>query len=86
MLGYIALLGASTACFVAAGFDPLDSLFECSSSLGASGFSVGICAATLPTWLKGVLVFNMWVGRIEIIPAALMLYPPIWFGRRRKVT
>ncbi len=86
MLGYVALLGASAACFVAAGFDPLDSLFECSSALGASGFTVGLCSPALPTWLKGVLTFNMWVGRIEIIPAALMLYPPIWFSRRRKLT
>lgn len=82
-LGYLALLGLSTACFVLAGYDALDSLFECSSTLGASGFSVGLCSPELPAWLKLVLTFNMWVGRIEIIPAALLLYPPIWFGRRR---
>ncbi len=82
-LGYLALLGLSTACFVLAGHNALDALFECSSALGASGFTVGVCRPSLPAWLKLVLIFNMWVGRIEIIPAALLLYPPIWFGRRR---
>ncbi len=84
MLGYAVLLAASSACFIAAGYDPLDSLFECSSALGASGFTVGLTSAALPAWLKLVLIFNMWVGRVEIIPAALLLYPPTWFGRRRK--
>ncbi|MCD6361135.1 MAG: TrkH family potassium uptake protein, partial [Armatimonadetes bacterium] len=82
-LGYLLLLGASVACFVLAGYDALDALFECSSALGASGFTVGVTSVSLPAWLKLVLIFNMWVGRIEIIPAALMLYPPTWFRRRR---
>lgn len=84
VLGYLALLGLSTACFVAVGFDPLDSLFECSSALGASGFTVGLVSTRLPVWHKLLLTFNMWVGRVEIIPAALALYPPIWRGHRRK--
>ncbi len=84
VIGYFTLLGLSTACFVAAGFDPLASFFECSSALGASGFTVGLVSPTLPAWLKLLLVFNMWVGRIEIIPAALTLYPPIWRRRRRR--
>jgi len=58
-LGYLALLGASTACFVLARYDTLDALFECSSALGASGFTVGLCSASLPLWLKAVLGFNM---------------------------
>ncbi|HUS81057.1 MAG TPA: potassium transporter TrkG, partial [Armatimonadota bacterium] len=82
-IGYLVLLGLTAACFVAAGYDMLDSLFECSSALGASGFSVGLVSASLPAWLKLVLVFNMWVGRVELIPAALLLYPPIWISRRR---
>ncbi len=83
-LGYVGLLGLSTACFVATGHDPLNALFECSSALGASGFSVGVASSGLSTWHKMVLTFNMWVGRVEIIPAALALYPPIWLGRRRR--
>lgn len=82
-IGYVVLLGLSTACFVAAGHDPLNSLFECSSALGASGFTVGLTSRYLATWQKMLLTFNMWVGRIEIIPAALALYPPIWLRRRR---
>ncbi len=84
VIGYFVLLVLSTACFTAAGFEPLNSFFECSSALGASGFTVGLASAALPTWAKLLLTFNMWVGRIEIIPAALVLYPPVWFGRRRR--
>ncbi len=84
VIGYIALLVLSTACFVAAGFDPLGSLFECSSALGASGFTVGLASTALPVWAKLVLTFNMWVGRIEIVPAALVLYPRVWMGHRRR--
>ncbi len=84
VIGYLALLGLSTACFAAAGLDPLDALFECSSALGASGFTVGLASRRMAVWQKLLLTFNMWVGRIEIIPAALVLYPPIWMGRRRR--
>jgi trk system potassium uptake protein TrkH len=84
VIGYATLLALSTACFVAAGFDPLSSFFECSSALGASGFTVGLVSTRLPVWHKMLLTFNMWVGRVEIIPAALALYPPIWLRRRRK--
>ena len=84
VIGYIVLLVLSTACFTAAGHDPLNSLFECSSALGASGFTVGLTSAALPAWGKLLLTFSMWVGRIEIIPAALVLYPPVWVGRRRR--
>jgi len=83
VIGYGALLALSTACFVASGCDALDSLFECSSALGASGFTVGLVSGDLAAWQKMLLTFNMWVGRVEIIPAALALYPPIWLGRRR---
>ncbi|MFW5866998.1 MAG: TrkH family potassium uptake protein [Armatimonadota bacterium] len=84
VIGYVALLGLTTACFVATGHDALDALFECSSALGTSGFTVGLASSALPTWQKLLLTFNMWVGRVEIIPAALALYPPIWLRRRRK--
>lgn len=86
VIGYVALLALSTGCFVAAGYDALDSLFECSSALGTSGFSVGLVSGALPTWAKLLLTFNMWVGRIEVIPAALLLFPHTWFARRRSRT
>lgn len=84
VISYLILLGLSSAFFVAAGFDPLDALFECSSALGASGFTVGLTSRALPTWGKLLLLLNMWAGRVEIIPAALVLYPRIWMGRRRR--
>ncbi len=84
VIGYLALLGLSTACFVAAGHDALNAFFECSSALGASGFTVGLASSALPVWQKMLLTFNMWVGRVEIVPAVLALYPPVWLRRRRR--
>jgi len=84
VLAYLVLLALSAGVFVAAGYVAVDSLFECASALGASGFSVGLVSPALPTWLKLVLIFNMWVGRIELIPAALILYPRVWLGPKRK--
>lgn len=86
VIGYIALLALATGCLVAAGYDALDALFECSSALGTSGFSVGLVSTSLPTWAKLLLTFSMWVGRIEIVPAALVLYPRTWLGRHRPHT
>ncbi len=57
-----------------------DLLFEVASAQGNVGLSVGITGPTMPTAAKLVLCFNMWVGRLEIIPV-LMLLRGIAFGR-----
>lgn len=55
------------------GFRLADLLFEVASAQGNVGLSVGITHPGMPPLAKLVLCFNMWVGRLEIIPV-LMLF------------
>jgi len=55
------------------GFRLADVLFEVSSAQGNVGLTVGITNPTMPTAAKLVLIFNMWVGRLEIIPVLMLL-------------
>jgi trk system potassium uptake protein TrkH len=83
ILLFLAVVGISWLFFVAAGYDPLDSLFEVTSATGTVGLSVGITRADLPVLLKGVLGADMLLGRLEMIAWLVFLYPRTWFGRRR---
>ena len=51
----------------------IDLLFEVASAQGNVGLSVGITGSTMPTAAKLILSFNMWVGRLEIIPVLMLL-------------
>jgi trk system potassium uptake protein TrkH len=75
----------SWAPFVAMGYDPLDSLFEVVSATGTVGLSTGVTSAGLPALLKGVLCFDMLMGRLEILAILVMLYPGTWLGRRAEI-
>ncbi len=59
------------------GYDGLNSLFEVASASGCNGLSMGIVSATMPDIVTISLIFNMWIGRIEIIPA-LVLFKGLW--------
>ncbi len=50
------------------GFSFIKSLFETMSAQSNVGLSVGITTATLPLFPKILLIFNMIIGRLEIIP------------------
>ncbi len=63
VLGVIVLLHTSPP-----RFDLSDVIFEVASAQGNVGLSVGITAPTLSTVSKLALSFNMWIGRLEIIP------------------
>ncbi len=64
------------------GYPIVDSLFESASALGTVGLSSGITSADAPMWVKLLLIFQMWVGRLEIIPVLVLLHPGIWNLRR----
>lgn len=55
------------------GFGGIDSLFEVASAQGNVGLSMGIVSANMPDVPEIFLIFNMWIGRIEIIPALVLL-------------
>ncbi len=82
-LGEAAVLAGLWASFLALGTyllaqvlptAPLgDVLFEVASAQSNVGLSVGITSPTMPTAAKLILCFHMWVGRLEIIPALMLL-------------
>lgn len=83
ILLFIAIIILSWLPFVAAGYDPLDSLFEVVSATGAVGLSTGVVSSDLPSYLKGVLCADMLLGRLEIMAWLVLVYPRTWLGRRR---
>jgi trk system potassium uptake protein TrkH len=61
-------------------FGLADVVFEVASAQGNVGLSVGITHPTMPTVAKLVLCFNMWIGRLEIIPI-LMFFRALFLRR-----
>ena len=48
-------------------------IFEVASAQGNVGLSAGITGPDMPTVAKVVFLFNMWIGRLEIIPILVLL-------------
>ncbi|MTK63717.1 MAG: TrkH family potassium uptake protein [Methanobacterium sp.] len=59
--------------FMSYGYGGINSLFEIASAQGNVGLSVGITGPTMPTIPEILLIIGMWIGRIEIIPALVLL-------------
>ncbi|MCG6876636.1 MAG: TrkH family potassium uptake protein [Betaproteobacteria bacterium] len=68
--------------FLAAGLDPLDSLFDVVSALGTVGLSTGVTSPHLAPALKAVLGIDMLLGRVEFFAVLVLIYPATWFARR----
>ena len=54
------------------GYDGINSLFEVASAQGNVGLSMGIVSPNMPNIPELFLILNMWIGRIEIIPALIL--------------
>jgi trk system potassium uptake protein len=70
---YLFLIFISWLVFMSSGYDGVDSLFEITSAQGNVGLSVGITSPTMPKIPEILLIIGMWLGRIEIIPALVLL-------------
>ena len=55
------------------GADPLNALFDTISAQSNNGLSTGIIISDLPGVIKLALIFEMWIGRLEIIPVLVIL-------------
>ncbi len=55
------------------GYDALNALFEISSVQGCVGLSMGIVSPTMPQIPQILMIFNMWIGRLEIIPVLVLI-------------
>lgn len=70
---YFAFIFISWLVFVQYGYDALNSLYEICSAQGNVGLSMGIVSPTMPQIPQALLIFNMWIGRLEIIPVLVLL-------------
>ena len=75
---YSLVLVGSGFLFMLYGYGLENALFEVSSALGTVGLSSGITSAAMPDFLKGVLIIDMLLGRIEIIPLLILAFPRTW--------
>jgi len=80
---YAGVLLAGALALAAGGHAAIDALFESASALGTVGLSTGITSPDLAPWAKLVLAFEMWAGRLEILPVLLVCYPRTWMRGRR---
>lgn len=55
------------------GYDGINSLFDIASAQGNVGLNTGIMTSNSPIITKLVMVFNMWIGRLEIIPVLILI-------------
>ncbi len=55
------------------GFTLTNVIFEVASAQGNVGLSTGITGPAMPTFAKSIFLFNMWIGRLEIIPVLVLL-------------
>ncbi|WOF16390.1 TrkH family potassium uptake protein [Methanoplanus sp. FWC-SCC4] len=78
---YFAVIIISAFIFMMHGFGLCDAVFEVSSALGTVGLSCGVTDAAMPDILKVVLIFDMLLGRIEIIPIFILFLPRTWIER-----
>jgi len=82
-LGYVGVILVSWLCFLAYGYEPLDSLFDVVSAFGTVGLSAGTVSPGLEPALKIVLCLDMLMGRVELLAFLMLLFPGTWLGRRR---
>ena len=80
---YLGLTLLSALLLTFGGFAVGDALFESASAVGTVGLSAGVTSADLAPWAKLVLVFDMWAGRLEIVPLLVLFYPHGWKMARR---
>ncbi len=81
---YFALLGLGTLMLTSFGYEPFAAL----SAIASAQSNVGpayISTLNLDVPPKILLVFYMWLGRLELLPALALFIPPIWMQARRRV-
>ncbi|MCH9627103.1 MAG: Trk system potassium uptake protein TrkH [Chlamydiales bacterium] len=79
---YIMVILISVFVFILMGYNFLDGLFEVVSATGNVGVSVGTISPELPSILKGVLIADMLLGRLELVTLLVLIYPKTFIGRR----
>ncbi len=84
---YLVILFLSWIVLIGHGFSDFNTLFDVASAISNNGLSSSFTNPTLPYLVKLVLIFDMWVGRLEIIPILVSfygLYDLIRIDRKRR--
>ena len=55
------------------GFTLADAIFEVATAQGTVGLSSGITGPNMPMLAEVLFIFQMWVGRLEIIPVLVLI-------------
>ena len=69
--------------FMPSGTTLVDTFFEICSAQGNVGLSTGITSMNMVPEAKAVLIFNMYIGRLEIIPIIVLIKSI--FGMKRNI-
>ena len=69
---YLFFICISWLVLMQCGYGGIDSFFEVASAQGNVGLSLGIISPTMPDVAEIFLIFNMWIGRLEILPALVL--------------
>lgn len=62
-----------TLYFIGGDFTLSDAIFEAASAQGTVGLSSGIVEPSMSPVIESIYIFQMWTGRIEIIPVLVLL-------------
>ena len=74
---YLLLLGLSLFVFLAvlpSEFTLADAVFEVATAQGTVGLSSGITGPGMPIIVEVLFIFQMWMGRLEIIPVLVLIH------------
>ncbi|KYC46334.1 MAG: potassium transporter [Candidatus Methanofastidiosum methylothiophilum] len=82
-MGYISIFVISTLIVTAYGVDLITAFSSVAATLGNVGPGLGLVGpmytyAPLPNFIKIVLTFCMWVGRLEIFTVMVLFVPDFW--------
>jgi trk system potassium uptake protein TrkH len=84
---FLLILGSSiiTALYAKGDFNYANALFESASAQGTVGLSSGITDPDMPMVLELVYIFQMWAGRLEIIPVFALIRAIFWGTSPKKI-
>ncbi len=84
---FLLVLGSSIigTLYTPENFSYADALFESGSAQGTVGLSSGITDPGMPWVLELVYIFQMWTGRLEIIPVFALIRALVWGTNPKKM-
>ncbi|MGD9931878.1 MAG: TrkH family potassium uptake protein [Mangrovibacterium sp.] len=87
MMFFLLMIGSSllTMLFVGEEYSFVDALFESASAQGTVGLSSGITSPDMPLGLELIYIFQMWTGRLEILPVFALIRALVWGTSPKKI-